>query len=64
MCTVASARETYGEVADCCEKQEPERNQCFLKNKDDDPNFPKLVRPSPEVLCTAFQENDKKILDT
>ena len=32
LCKVASLRETYGDMADCCEKQEPERNECFLKS--------------------------------
>lgn len=62
LCTVASLRATYGDLADCCEKQEPERNECFLKHKDDNPNLPALVRPEPEVLCTAFQENAQKLL--
>ncbi|XP_006917363.1 serum albumin [Pteropus alecto] len=63
LCTVASLRETYGELADCCEKQDPERNECFLKHKDDDPNLPPVVKPEPEALCTAFQENNNKFLE-
>ncbi|EPY78247.1 serum albumin [Camelus ferus] len=59
LCTVASLRETYGEMADCCEKQEPERNECFLQHKSDNPDLPKL-KPEPEALCTAFQENEKR----
>ncbi|XP_059241181.1 albumin [Mustela nigripes] len=62
LCTVASLREKYGELADCCEKQEPERNECFLTHKDDNPGFPPLVTPDPEVMCTAFQENEQKFL--
>ncbi|KAM5284305.1 albumin isoform 2-T2 [Hipposideros larvatus] len=62
LCTVASLRATYGDMADCCEKQEPERNECFLKHKDDNPNLPALVRPEPEALCTAFQENAQKLM--
>ncbi|XP_072829312.1 albumin isoform X2 [Vicugna pacos] len=59
LCTVASLRETYGEMADCCEKQEAERNECFLQHKNDNPDLPKL-KPEPEALCTAFQENEKR----
>ncbi|ROV86631.1 hypothetical protein VMCG_10954 [Cytospora schulzeri] len=44
-------------MAECCAKQEPERNQCFLKHKDDKPNLPPFVRPEAEVMCTSFQEN-------
>ncbi|XP_016065099.1 PREDICTED: serum albumin [Miniopterus natalensis] len=62
LCTVASLRSTYGDMADCCEKQEPERNECFLKHKDDNPNLPALVRPEPEALCTSFKENEQKFL--
>ncbi|KAM7156865.1 albumin-like [Molossus nigricans] len=64
LCTVASLRATYGDMADCCEKQEPERNECFLKHKDDNPNLPPLVRPEADVMCTAFQENEQKFLGT
>ncbi|XP_026943347.1 albumin isoform X1 [Sagmatias obliquidens] len=59
LCAVASLRETYGEMADCCGKQEPERNECLLKHKDDNPDLPKL-KPDPETLCTEFKENEQK----
>uniref|UniRef100_A0A8C7B9V8 Albumin n=1 Tax=Neovison vison TaxID=452646 RepID=A0A8C7B9V8_NEOVI len=62
LCTVASLREKYGELADCCEKQEPERNECFLTHKDDNPGFPPLVTPDAEAMCTAFQESEQKFL--
>uniref|UniRef100_A0A2K6TME8 Albumin n=1 Tax=Saimiri boliviensis boliviensis TaxID=39432 RepID=A0A2K6TME8_SAIBB len=32
LCTAATLCETYGEMADCCAKQEPERNECFLQH--------------------------------
>ncbi|ERE89106.1 serum albumin-like protein [Cricetulus griseus] len=57
LCAIPNLRDSYGELADCCAKQEPERNQCFLKHKDDHPNLPPFVRPDPEVMCTSFQEN-------
>ncbi|XP_003790137.1 serum albumin [Otolemur garnettii] len=62
LCTVASLREKYGEMADCCAKQEPERNQCFLDHKDDKPDLPPLVRPEVDVMCTSFQDNEKTFL--
>ncbi|XP_045853826.1 albumin [Meles meles] len=62
LCTVASLRDKYGELADCCEKQEPERNECFLTHKDDNPGFPPLLTPDPEVMCTAFHENEQLFL--
>ncbi|KAL0596101.1 Albumin, partial [Plecturocebus cupreus] len=62
LCTVATLRETYGDMADCCAKQEPERNECFLQHKDDKPNLPPLVRPEVDVMCTAFQEHEDTFL--
>ncbi|XP_074084545.1 albumin-like [Macrotis lagotis] len=62
LCKVASLRETYGEMADCCAKEEPERNKCFLSHKDDHPELPKIVAPEPETLCKNFQENENQVL--
>ncbi|XP_072480443.1 albumin-like [Notamacropus eugenii] len=62
LCKVASLREVYGEMADCCAKEEPERNHCFLSHKDDHPDLPKIIDPEPEVLCQAVQENEKKVV--
>ncbi|MCQ7614224.1 hypothetical protein NP188_24365, partial [Salmonella enterica] len=59
LCTVASLREKYGELADCCEKQEPERADCFASHKDDNPGFPPVVRPPADEMCTSFQENEE-----
>ncbi|KAM9742402.1 albumin [Dama dama] len=59
LCKVASLRETYGDMADCCQKQEPERNECFLKHKDDNPDLPKL-KPDPDTLCAEFKADEKK----
>ena len=62
LCTVASLRDKYGDMADCCEKQEPDRNECFLAHKDDNPGFPPLVAPEPDALCAAFQDNEQLFL--
>ncbi|XP_075401046.1 albumin-like [Tenrec ecaudatus] len=60
LCTIASLRDTYGELADCCEKQEPERNDCFLKHKDENPPLPPIERPTADVLCTAFHDDEHR----
>ncbi|XP_036057237.1 albumin [Onychomys torridus] len=57
LCSIPSLRENYGELADCCTKQEPERNECFVQHRDDNPNLPPFVRPDAEAMCTSFQEN-------
>ncbi|XP_001364858.2 albumin [Monodelphis domestica] len=62
LCKIASLRESYGEMADCCAKEEPERNQCFLSHKDDHPDLPKIVAPEPDKLCQEFQENENKVM--
>uniref|UniRef100_A0ABI7XGM3 Albumin n=1 Tax=Felis catus TaxID=9685 RepID=A0ABI7XGM3_FELCA len=62
LCTVASLRDKYGEMADCCEKKEPERNECFLQHKDDNPGFGQLVTPEADAMCTAFHENEQRFL--
>ncbi|XP_068947811.1 albumin-like [Petaurus breviceps papuanus] len=61
LCKVASLREMYGEMADCCAKEEPERNKCFLSHKDDHPELPKIEAPEPEALCKSIQENENKV---
>ncbi|XP_052591935.1 albumin [Peromyscus californicus insignis] len=57
LCSLPSLRENYGELADCCTKQEPERNECFVQHRDDNPNLPPFVRPDAEAMCTSFHEN-------
>ncbi|KAK7830890.1 hypothetical protein U0070_018434 [Myodes glareolus] len=57
LCAIPKLGDNYAELSECCAKQEPERNQCFLKHKDDKPNLPPFVRPEAEAMCTSFQEN-------
>ncbi|XP_036919328.1 albumin [Sturnira hondurensis] len=64
LCGVASLRDTYGEMADCCDKAEAEKQDCLLKYKDDAPGLPALVRPEPDALCASFQEDTSKLLGT
>ncbi|XP_070265946.1 albumin-like isoform X1 [Myotis yumanensis] len=60
LCSVKS----LGNLAACCEKQEPERNQCFLKHKDDDLDIPPLAAIDPSAMCTAFHQFEQKVLGT
>nr|KAF6385911.1 albumin [Myotis myotis] len=56
--------ESLGDLAECCAKQEPERNQCFLKHKDDDLDIPPLGAIDPSATCTAFHQFEQKVLGT
>ncbi|EPQ13064.1 Serum albumin [Myotis brandtii] len=60
LCSVKS----LGKLAACCEKQEPERNQCFLKHKDDDLDILPLPPIDPSATCTAFHQFEQKVLGT
>ncbi|XP_008841688.1 serum albumin [Nannospalax galili] len=62
LCAIPTLREHYGELADCCTKQEPERNECFLKHKDDSPNLPPIVRAEADVMCASFLENESQFM--
>ncbi|XP_038255680.1 albumin-like [Dermochelys coriacea] len=58
ICKIDMLGEAYGEMANCCSKADPERNQCFLSFKHSSPGFlPPYQRPEPEVMCKEFQEN-------
>uniref|UniRef100_A0A8C3YPP5 Albumin n=1 Tax=Catagonus wagneri TaxID=51154 RepID=A0A8C3YPP5_9CETA len=59
LCAIPTLREHYGELADCCGKEDPERNECFLQHKNDNPDLPKL-KPEPDALCADFQEDEQK----
>ncbi|XP_049645886.1 albumin [Suncus etruscus] len=60
LCTIASLRERYGELADCCEKPDHEKGDCFAQHKDDNPDLPPMVRPSADALCASFQANEQE----
>uniref|UniRef100_A0A8D2D888 Albumin n=1 Tax=Sciurus vulgaris TaxID=55149 RepID=A0A8D2D888_SCIVU len=59
-CTIANLRETYGDMADCCNKQDLERYQCLVKHKDEKPDLPPLNLLYPDAVCTSFEENSQK----
>ncbi|XP_048220134.1 albumin-like [Perognathus longimembris pacificus] len=62
LCSLPSFADKYPEMAECCGKQEPERNECFLQHKDDSPDLPRVEKPGADVMCAAFHENEDKFL--
>lgn len=63
ICKIDMLGEAYGEMADCCRKADPERNQCFLSFKHSVPGFlPPYHTPEPEVMCKTFQENKESFM--
>uniref|UniRef100_A0A8C9UNW7 Albumin n=1 Tax=Spermophilus dauricus TaxID=99837 RepID=A0A8C9UNW7_SPEDA len=57
-CSIANLRDTYGDMADCCAKQDLERFQCLVKHKEEMPNLPALDLKHPDALCTSFEESE------
>uniref|UniRef100_A0A8C3SVI6 Albumin n=1 Tax=Chelydra serpentina TaxID=8475 RepID=A0A8C3SVI6_CHESE len=63
ICKIDMLGEAYGEMAKCCSKADPERNQCFLSFKHSVPGFlPPYQRPEPDVMCKTFQENKESFM--
>ncbi|XP_020844147.1 albumin-like [Phascolarctos cinereus] len=62
LCSLPNFQERYGEMTECCAKEEPERNQCFLSHKDDHPDLPRYEVPDADTLCHNFQENENRVL--
>ncbi|XP_074848145.1 albumin-like [Carettochelys insculpta] len=57
MCKKHESADACGPVADCCNKTDPGRNECFLSFKKSVPGLiPPYHIPAPEVLCQQFQE--------
>uniref|UniRef100_A0A7M4EJ70 Albumin n=1 Tax=Crocodylus porosus TaxID=8502 RepID=A0A7M4EJ70_CROPO len=64
ICEVPALGEKYGAMADCCAKDDPERNKCFLKFKTNDPPFIQpYQRPEPDALCKDFTDNKQSFLE-
>ncbi|NXO10501.1 ALBU protein, partial [Oriolus oriolus] len=58
ICQVDKLRDSYGDMADCCGKADPERNQCFLSFKVHQPDFiPPYQRPAADVICKEYQDD-------
>ncbi|KFQ36408.1 Serum albumin [Merops nubicus] len=63
ICQVEKLRDSYGAMADCCAKADPERNQCFLSFKVPQPDFVQpYVRPAADVICKEYQDNRVSLL--
>ncbi|XP_030336791.1 serum albumin [Strigops habroptila] len=58
ICQMEKLRDSYGAMADCCSKADPERNQCFLSFKVAQPDFIQpYQRPAADVVCKDYQDN-------
>ncbi|XP_031452667.1 serum albumin isoform X1 [Phasianus colchicus] len=58
ICQVEKLRDSYGAMADCCSKTDPERNECFLSFKVSQPDFIQpYQRPASDVICKEYQDN-------
>ncbi|NXD83428.1 ALBU protein, partial [Halcyon senegalensis] len=63
ICQVEKLRDSYGAMADCCSKADPERNECFLSFKVPHPDFVQpYVRPASDVICQEYQDNRVPLL--
>ncbi|NXL48366.1 ALBU protein, partial [Podilymbus podiceps] len=58
ICHVEKLRDSYGTMADCCSKADPERNECFLSFKVPQPDFVQpYQRPASDVICKDYQDD-------
>ncbi|XP_064005749.1 albumin-like isoform X2 [Pogoniulus pusillus] len=63
ICQLETLRESYGNMADCCSKEDPERNECFLTFKVQQPDFVQpYQRPAADVICKEYQDNRVSLL--
>ncbi|XP_009081693.1 PREDICTED: serum albumin-like [Acanthisitta chloris] len=63
ICQVEKLRDSYGDMADCCAKSDPERNQCFLSFKVHQPDFIEpYQRPAADVICNEYKDNRVALL--
>ncbi|XP_068258773.1 albumin-like isoform X2 [Nyctibius grandis] len=63
ICQVEQLRDSYGAMADCCAKEDPERNECFLSFKVLQPDFVQpYQRPASDVICKEYQDNRVSLL--
>ncbi|XP_069711134.1 albumin [Phaenicophaeus curvirostris] len=63
ICQVEKLRDSYGAMADCCSKPDPERNDCFLSFKVSQPDFIQpYQRPAADVICKEYQDNRVSLL--
>ncbi|KFQ32777.1 Serum albumin [Mesitornis unicolor] len=63
ICQVEKLRDSYGAMADCCSKADPERNECFLSFKVHQPDFIQpYQRPASDVVCKEYQDDRVSLL--
>ncbi|NWT07618.1 ALBU protein, partial [Vireo altiloquus] len=63
ICQVDKLRDSYGDMADCCAKADPERNQCFLSFKVHQPDFiAPYQRPAADVICNEYKDHRVQLL--
>ncbi|NWV41522.1 ALBU protein, partial [Grantiella picta] len=63
ICQVEKLRDSYGDMADCCAKADPERNHCFLSFKVHQPDFiPPYQRPAADVICNEYKDDRVQLL--
>ncbi|NWZ02491.1 ALBU protein, partial [Loxia curvirostra] len=63
ICQVDKLRDSYGSMADCCGKVDPERNQCFLSFKVQHPDFIQpYQRPAADVICNEYKDHRVQLL--
>ncbi|XP_021385220.2 albumin [Lonchura striata] len=63
ICQVEKLRDSYGDMADCCGKADPERNQCFLSFKVQQPDFiAPYQRPAADVICNEYKDHRVQLL--
>ncbi|NWZ40197.1 ALBU protein, partial [Brachypodius atriceps] len=63
ICQVENLRDSYGDMADCCAKADPERNHCFLSFRVHQPDFiPPYQRPAADVICKEYQDGRTQLL--
>ncbi|XP_025964472.2 albumin [Dromaius novaehollandiae] len=63
ICQVEKLRDSYGAMADCCGKADPERNECFLSFKVQQPDFIQpYQRPASDVICKEYQDSREALL--
>ncbi|KAM6346421.1 albumin-like [Podargus strigoides] len=63
ICQIEKLRDSYGAMADCCSKADPERNECFLSFKVPQPDFVQpYQRPAGDEICKEYQDNRVSLL--
>ncbi|XP_075464329.1 serum albumin-like [Ascaphus truei] len=63
ICAVPHISDSYDWSKECCAKQDPDRNKCFMSHKDiPAEGVPAFKRPEPEAHCKAYTEHPTEVL--